>query len=101
MHVFVAGESTLARHPFWARQAEQQAAASAAGTVARILVVLRAVSANVSQPLPSEAGADKVQTADPTPLSGKFGLDPTTAWSLSVGVPQADGARRKKASNSA
>jgi hypothetical protein len=80
MHVFVEGEITLARQPFLLRQAAQQAAASAACTVPRIFVVLRAVSATVSQPLPSAAGADKVQTADPpTPLSGKFGLELTTA----------------------
>ena len=81
--VCVAGESTLARHPVCARQAEQQAAASVAVTVSITLVVLNPVSATVSQPLPSEAGADKLHcAADSGPLNRMLGLELTTASSL-------------------
>jgi hypothetical protein len=46
-------------------------------------VVFISIFATVSQPLPSEAAADSVQIAEEAlPLSGKFGLDPTTGWSL-------------------
>ena len=83
MHVFVAGESTLARHPTCARHAEQQEAASSAGTVAMKAVVSRSVLVTVSHPTPSDAGAVSVQSAVlSTPLSRTEGLVPTTAWSL-------------------
>jgi hypothetical protein len=83
VHVDVAAKRTLPRHAELARHAAQHAAGDVACTVAMNFVVFISIFATVSQPLPSEAAADSVQIAEEAlPLSGKFGLDPTTGWSL-------------------